>query len=861
MRRALLFLALAALAIAAGALVWAQGGGDRRPASLLEQSSDAPVTIQYDQGVPRFMKGEVAVEGATPSERSYAYLERFNEVYALDAPQQELEVVEVESGSGTDHVRLEQQEGEVPVYGGELVVHMEGQDVVSTTGTYLADVPKLEPKVEAEAALATAREAAGIVKGGEAKPELTYFDADLLMTPAEIKASGLEAETHLAWTVDLHGSGAEGQDISWRGFVDALTGELILGYRLEQSHAAQKDISIRTANNTGGGWFCGFPSATDWFDENGVRPNVTPDAEGNNAFTFVNQTYDFFYNTFHRHSFNGNEAHVPIILDVVDTRPGAVGAGGNAQFVTTCNHFVFNNNMATLDILAHELMHGVTEYAVHGGLEYLFQSGALNESYSDVFAAMIDTANWTIGERPGANPFRDISNPPAQGDPDTAPPVLFAATQDFGGVHTNSGIPNKAGFLMMQGGFHNGRIVTAIGRQKAALLLYEVLDNWLSKTSNFMDFRNAMTSAALVWATIPRNGFTNADACRVLNTFGAVALGPGNADCDNLLDDTDADDDNDTLADGSDNCPFISNVGQQAADNDGTGDACDLDDDNDTAVDTADNCPRNANPPLGTPPRQGDADNDGIGDVCDPTPNGDTDLDGIDDLTDNCKGLHNPDQKDNEPDGLGDRCDTDDDNDGVPDLQDNCPQKSNPPGADRRQTDTDKDGAGDACDDTPFGPDNDGDGDPDTTDPDDDNDNVNDDVDNCPMKANGSQIDLDHDGVGHACDPDEALTPQGPLLQDAIDARAEYFERFQIMVMPCLERCEPGVPIEIRLEVDIPLVTRLLDESGNVIAEGSNKEPLVFEPSEDLEYRLEILPRDLSITQEHPFELELIPKP
>lgn len=855
MKRVLVIVAVTALLIAGGVVVWTQSSDERRPGSLLQQASENPVVIQYDQGVPRFMKGSVAVEGATPTERSYAYLDRFSELYALEAPRQELEVVEVESGEGADHVRLEQREGEIPVYGGELVVHLEGEDVVSTTGTYLAEVPKLEPKVEAESALATAREATGIEESVKTTPELTYFDADLLMTPAEIDAAGLDAQTHLAWSVELNGIGAGGELVTRRAFVDAQTGQPILDYDLRQSHTAQKNIWIRTASGGGPGWFCSVPGATDWFLNSAAVSGATPDAEGTASFTFITQVYDYFYNTFHRHSFDGNDRQMPLNLDFVDASP--LNAN-NAAWIPTCNHWVFNNNMAQLlDVMAHEFTHAVIDYAVPGGIEYLFQPGALNESYADVFAVLIDTANWTIGERPGFNPFRDFSNPPAFSQPDTMPVQMIPRGTDNGGVHTNSGIPNKAAFLLMQGGFHNGRNVTAIGRGKVAQLYYEVLDNWLSKTSNFLDFRNATVSAATVWAQLGRQSFTTADVCRVVNAFGAVAIASGDADCDGVLDSAETDADNDSLADGSDNCPFISNLGQQAADTDGTGDACDTDDDNDTVLDAADNCPRNANPRTGgPPPRQSDIDGDGLGDVCDPTPNGDKDFDNVDDLKDNCKGLPNPDQLDTDTDGQGNRCDTDDDGDGVLDTSDNCQLKKN-----TDQKDTDKDGAGDACDDTPLGPDNDKDGDPDSSDPDDDNDTVKDDTDNCPLVANASQIDLDHDGTGHACDPDEALTSQGPLLRDAIDARARHFERFQIMVLPCLERCEPGVPMEIRLEVDIPLVTRLLDEAGNVIAEGSNKEPLVFEPKEDLEYRLEILPRDLSISREYPLELELIPKP
>jgi hypothetical protein len=85
-----------------------------------------------------------------------------------------------------------------------------------------------------------------------------------------------------------------------RSFVDAETGRELYGYSLVEDVA--KDLWIRTANSTGGGLFCTFPGATDWFDENGQRPNTSPDAEGTNAFTFANNVYDYFKTTHGRKS-------------------------------------------------------------------------------------------------------------------------------------------------------------------------------------------------------------------------------------------------------------------------------------------------------------------------------------------------------------------------------------------------------------------------------------------------------------------------------------------------------------------------------------------------------------------------------
>ena len=182
------------------------------------------------------------------------------------------------------------------------------------------------------------------------------------------------------------------------------------------------------------------------------------------------------------------------------------------------------------------------------------------------------------------------------------------------------------------------------------------------------------------------------------------------------------------------------------------------DPDNDGVEDPNDNCPNAANPD------QADNDNDGIGDTCDP----DDDNDGIADGVDNCPLVSNPGQADTDGDGIGDTCDPDDDNDGIADGLDNCPFIANP-----GQADNDTDGIGDTCDpdddndgvadgvdncplvSNPGQTDTDGDGIGDTCDPDDDNDGIADTADNCPFVANPGQADNDNDGIGDTCDPDD----------------------------------------------------------------------------------------------------------
>ena len=298
------------------------------------------------------------------------------------------------------------------------------------------------------------------------------------------------------------------------------------------------------------------------------------------------------------------------------------------------------------------------------------------------------------------------------------------------------------------------------------------------------------------------------------------------SDGDGEGDACDKDSDNDGTLDGVDSCPAVPNSGSDA-DGDGIDDACD-DSDYDGVVDAADNCPMAANPdqadddsdgignacdgdystglsscssyhtfasvqtvcvtPTATDCRLGEVirypDNGidlyectvpgnssctsappsidwlNLGKICED----DTDGEGIFNHEDNCPQVKNPDQADNDGDGIGDACDDDLDNDGIKNGVDNCPYIAN-----GGQQDTDGDGIGDVCDD-----DRDGDGVPNAADAcpldgpftrdqnpvdgcedaDSDGDGVYDDLDNCPMKANATQDDLDSDGQGDACDND-----------------------------------------------------------------------------------------------------------
>lgn len=159
-----------------------------------------------------------------------------------------------------------------------------------------------------------------------------------------------------------------------------------------------------------------------------------------------------------------------------------------------------------LDVVAHEFFHGITDRAAR--LQYSGEAGALNESYSDIFGIIIsnlskpnlDNWNWEMGEELDGTgiPLRDFRNPSSRNQPehmhayvDIPPP--FHQFNDFGGVHTNSGIHNKAAFNMLTARDAGKYMFAPV---QVAQIFYLALSTSLSSTATFADSRRAVISSA-----------------------------------------------------------------------------------------------------------------------------------------------------------------------------------------------------------------------------------------------------------------------------------------------------------------------------------------------------------------------------
>jgi Zn-dependent metalloprotease len=186
-----------------------------------------------------------------------------------------------------------------------------------------------------------------------------------------------------------------------------------------------------------------------------------------------------------------------------------------------------------LDVVGHEMFHGVTDSTAR--LEYANQSGALNESYSDIFGTIIanfdnpdvGSWNWNVGEgmAPGGKPFRSMQNPTKFGQPahmKNFRKLPNTEDGDWGGVHTNSGIHNKAAFLVLTSKDGAGKFVFA--PKEVAALFYVCLTQHLSRTSQFSDSRRGvLLTARTLFRTLPPAQL-NTRISAITKAFDAVGI-------------------------------------------------------------------------------------------------------------------------------------------------------------------------------------------------------------------------------------------------------------------------------------------------------------------------------------------------
>lgn len=451
---------------------------------------------------------------APVQQRALAFIDAYGKAFGLqDGSQVQVTGVQGIDEVGMEQVRLQQVHKSVPVTAAELTVHLRGASVVAVLARTLADVNEVDitPSVTPAEARQVVRDFLTkhrqVTDATLSQPRLEIFNRGLL--------EGRRYPSRLAWSVE-----ATGRDLRQLLWVDARTGIILLQFS-QLTDARQRRVHDADSTDT-------LPGTL-------VRSEGQPatgDADVDKAYDFAGDTYDYYFTKHNRDSFDNAGARIISTVRFCD--PNEQCPFLNAFWNGT--QMVYGAGLASADdVVGHEITHAVTERSAH--LFYYMQSGALNESFSDIFGETIDLTNgagtdttpvrWKLGEDLPASigVIRDMRNPNSKNNPGKVSDPQFVCSDvsfDQGGVHINSGVPNKAYTLMVDGGTYNGITVTKIGLNKAGKIQYRALTRYLISGSDFLDNYRALQRSCT--DLVGTAGITAANCTQVKRALDAVEM-------------------------------------------------------------------------------------------------------------------------------------------------------------------------------------------------------------------------------------------------------------------------------------------------------------------------------------------------
>ncbi|BBH23045.1 hypothetical protein Back11_43900 [Paenibacillus baekrokdamisoli] len=468
--------------------------------------------------------------------------------------------------AGRTHYLYQLQEGGIPVYGKYIRVHLNKSKRVTEIRNQLAAspvpaIPKtLTPKLSSQDAITALRRHLEETLGFEIQSKNVIDGKQLTNPPAStLMIYPFHGRSYLAYETEL--SYLEPAAGDWIAYVDANNGEIIDKYDRMAENAAPALITGVGQNDTERRLNVVLDDLNDADSENDIYmledrardmykndtktgeivtfdagdwgPPVTVpgkdvsfiDEDEVNAHFYSGVVYEYFQKKFNRNSIDGNGMDILSLVHYTEDAndDGTPDVYDNAFWNGAM--MIYGDGSCyscSLDVIGHEMVHGITQYS--SDLEYRHQSGALNESFSDIFGSLIEMNfeqtpnNWTIGEDTGSI-FRDMADPRRFNQPATMNDFKYVNREiDEGGVHINSGIPNHAAYLTATG----IDTIGLNGKDILGQLSYDVLTNRLMPNSNFEDARDAFVSAAEDYAS--EHSGTQGIVQKVKDAWTAVGL-------------------------------------------------------------------------------------------------------------------------------------------------------------------------------------------------------------------------------------------------------------------------------------------------------------------------------------------------
>lgn len=431
----------------------------------------------------------------SPEATAKAFLMEHARAFGILNAKVDLVTDRVKQKDGRTYVRLNQYYDGLPVFGGQVTVQMNDSggvecilsNIMRQAGRVYSGALSLSPSLTGNQAR---NRAVNLLRGEFAGVEFTATSPELKIFVPYIM--GMSGAARLVWQLDVSNT-TPGEPVRDRLLLDAHSGSTVIRYSL--IHKA-KNRQIYDANSTSND-----PGTLARAE--GDPPSAIADV--NDAYEYYGDTYDFYFNEHGRDSINGNGLTMSATVRFCPS--ASLCPFRNAFWDPQGLRMYFGQGFAVDDVVAHELTHGVTQF--ESNLIYFMESGAINESFSDIWGEFVDLVNqkgndnpnvrWLMGEEiPSIGAIRNMKNPPQFGDPDRykGPGWITDPFFDNGGVHINSGVGNKLCYLLTDGDTFNGFIVNGMGISKVADLFYECQTNLLNASSNYPALGDALIQAA-----------------------------------------------------------------------------------------------------------------------------------------------------------------------------------------------------------------------------------------------------------------------------------------------------------------------------------------------------------------------------
>ncbi|MCY2988881.1 MAG: M4 family metallopeptidase [Planctomycetota bacterium] len=490
------------------------------------------------------------------------FLDQHKQALGVQDVAGELQPLSAESDNlGMTHLRYQQLYQGVPVYGSQTLVHLGPDSAVRSANGRLVSAIALDttPQISPDEAIALAQNyfstsrlpdgttvdplAPSVTDSAAFLPTVEYVD--LYVLNKGLLDNTDDPVSHLAWEVHLVQTDL-GVNESY--FLDAHTGEL-----LEQLDG-NRYLTRGVYDCSVGDGLChinAYYSQYNYtFGRSEGKPPVGPNPLMGGS-TDTDAVYDmlgFIHNDVLQARFGRNGGN----------GRGGIGDGKNFQLTSTMAYVFFEKfnpsfcsenfagftgyslqyclGQAVTDVIAHEYGHSITyflRFDAQGrpvSMVYQGESGALQENFSDAFAAAVEyyrfgDCDWFFGEENATGLYRNLVDPPSAPTPPDIisypdrylSPSYYSGTNDYGGLHYNATILDKAFYLTAQGGQFNGYEVQGLGIDKAIHIWYRAVTQYYTTTETFNDAYYDLIQAAT-------DLYSTADVDQVRKALQAVEL-------------------------------------------------------------------------------------------------------------------------------------------------------------------------------------------------------------------------------------------------------------------------------------------------------------------------------------------------